>query len=454
MNWKLRFFRLVPIVLVLLATTSQVMAQGPTGVELQPLNVGGSSVAATYLAAADPAVTAPPPGGLSAPSSSTSTTATRQWINGLIEEHQDYRSCFPFGPQILTGEYAGYWGTMDASYPKVGDVYYGHVVVAVIGSSCGGGADVAIKVLLPAHTSFYGTGGTVGVKCYFGPVGGTLSEVTSDPAAFCTQHPTDAGSGWWNMGLRIVANYKQFEMIFPIYSTQPLAGMAGIGTKLVAEVTESVDLTHLTAPYQWVTVGANPVTISYPNPSYAILNATDAKAFGILNAHYASGNVYFDIGDTTAYGYTSGPFAIDGTGDIWNVWAAWTGFTAGQTYHWRVRFVPDSGPIVNGADQSFVFTGVPTAQTYSLTTSASPSNGGTVTLSPPGGTYAPGTVVKATATANSGFKFSEWTLDGTPGGTANPLSVTMNNYRSVVANYAPTGTATINFHLYLPLLKR
>jgi hypothetical protein len=455
MNWKLRFFRLVPNFLVLLATTSQVMAQGPTGVEPQPLSIGGSSVTSPYPTAADPAMTAALAGQPSIGSSPTTASATRQWINGTMEEHYYYRSCFPEGSETLTSEYTGYWGTLDASYPKVGDVYYGHVVVGVVGSSCAGGADVAIKVQLPDNTAFFSSGGKVAVKCYYGNIGGTLSDVTADPSAGCTQTPTDAGLGWWDMSGRIVPNGKLFEMMFPIYSTQPLAGMAGTGTKLIAEVTESIATTFKTAPYQWVTVGANPVTISYPSPSYTILNATDAKTFGNLNAHYATGNVYFDIGETTAYEYGStAPFYVNGTSDTWSVWASWTGFTVGHNYFWRIRFVSTGGATYTGAIQSFVFTGVPTAQTYSLTTSASPSNGGTVSLAPPGGSYAPGTPVNVTATANAGFKFSEWTLDGTPGGTANPLSITMNKYRTVVANFMPTGNATINYHLYLPLLIR
>ncbi len=454
MNWELRFFRLVPIVLVLLATTSRVIAQGPTGVELQPLRIGGSSVAGPNSTAAEPTVTTALPGGPSIGSSPTSASATRQWINGTSTQHNYYRSCFPEGSQILTSEYTGYWGTLDISYPKVGDVYYGHVVVGVVGSSCAGGADVAIKVQLPDNTAFSSSGGTVAVKCYYGAIGGALGDVTADPSASCTQTPSPAGLGWWDMSGRVVANGHLFEMMFPIYSTKPLAGMAGTGTRLLAEVDETIALNYTTVPYQWVTVGANPVTISYPNPSYNIVSPTNAKTFGNLNAHYATGNVYFDIGDTTAYDAVSSAFYVNGTGDTWTVWQEWGGFTVGQTYHWRMRFVPSSGPTVNGADQSFVFTGVPTAQTYTLTTSASPSNGGTVTLSPPSGTYSPGTIVNATAAANSGFKFSGWSLDGAPGGMSNPLSVTMNNYHSVVANFSPTSSATINFHLYLPLAIR
>ena len=76
---------------------------------------------------------------------------------------------------------------------------------------------------------------------------------------------------------------------------------------------------------------------------------------------------------------------------------------------------------------------------YLLTTSATPSNQGTV--SPVSGTYYnSGTVVNLLATANSGYAFTGWT-----GNVANPSSasttVTMNAPQSVTANFAATTQA-------------
>src|SRR5689334_17056736 len=33
-----------------------------------------------------------------------------QWIDGTMQSHPYYRSCFPEGPQTLTSEYVGYYG--------------------------------------------------------------------------------------------------------------------------------------------------------------------------------------------------------------------------------------------------------------------------------------------------------------------------------------------------------
>jgi Divergent InlB B-repeat domain len=44
--------------------------------------------------------------------------------------------------------------------------------------------------------------------------------------------------------------------------------------------------------------------------------------------------------------------------------------------------------------------------------------------------------VTLTAIPGQGFVFTGWTIDGAPGGTANPLAVTMNAAHGVRANFA------------------
>jgi uncharacterized repeat protein (TIGR02543 family) len=77
---------------------------------------------------------------------------------------------------------------------------------------------------------------------------------------------------------------------------------------------------------------------------------------------------------------------------------------------------------------------------YTLTVAASPPGGGTVALSPSGGTYASGTVVTLTATAASGYAFDSWSGDAS--GATNPATVTMDANKSVTANFKPTITVT------------
>ncbi|MFM9051611.1 MAG: InlB B-repeat-containing protein, partial [Bacteroidota bacterium] len=69
---------------------------------------------------------------------------------------------------------------------------------------------------------------------------------------------------------------------------------------------------------------------------------------------------------------------------------------------------------------------------YTVTTSSSPTAGGTTTG---GGTYANGTNVTVTATANSGYSFSRWTENGTQVSTSASYSFTIGSNRNLVANF-------------------
>ena len=68
-------------------------------------------------------------------------------------------------------------------------------------------------------------------------------------------------------------------------------------------------------------------------------------------------------------------------------------------------------------------------RTYTLTATASPMVGGTITG---GGTYDSGTTVTVTASANTGYRFTNWSGDCSGTGTC---TVVMNRSRSVTANF-------------------
>jgi uncharacterized repeat protein (TIGR02543 family) len=79
-------------------------------------------------------------------------------------------------------------------------------------------------------------------------------------------------------------------------------------------------------------------------------------------------------------------------------------------------------------------------QCYTLTTSASPDNGGSVeadvapNCAADGTKYAAGTRVQLTANPAEGYSFAFWSGDA--GGSANPTTVTMGGDRSVTANFS------------------
>ncbi len=74
-----------------------------------------------------------------------------------------------------------------------------------------------------------------------------------------------------------------------------------------------------------------------------------------------------------------------------------------------------------------------TSQKYSLTVKVDPPGGGSVSLDPVGGTYDAGTIVKVSATAETGWKFVGWS-DGASG-SANPLTVTMTKNMEITATF-------------------
>jgi uncharacterized repeat protein (TIGR02543 family) len=77
----------------------------------------------------------------------------------------------------------------------------------------------------------------------------------------------------------------------------------------------------------------------------------------------------------------------------------------------------------------------PTTAMYTLTFAA--STGGGIGASPPGGTYAAGSLVTLTPQPMAGMLFTGWTVDGVFRGWANPLTVTMGGNHTVAAAFAP-----------------
>lgn len=76
---------------------------------------------------------------------------------------------------------------------------------------------------------------------------------------------------------------------------------------------------------------------------------------------------------------------------------------------------------------------------YTLTTATAGAGSGTVILTPPGGSYAYGTVVTLTATPNTGSLFSVWS--GSLSGSVNPTTLTLNGNKSVTATFTQSPPA-------------
>lgn len=78
------------------------------------------------------------------------------------------------------------------------------------------------------------------------------------------------------------------------------------------------------------------------------------------------------------------------------------------------------------------------AATYTLTVNI--TGGGSVTLDPAGGVYAPSTSVDLTANADPGWIFDHWEDDLS--GSTNPETITMDSDKTVTAVFILTGSAS------------
>jgi uncharacterized repeat protein (TIGR02543 family) len=82
---------------------------------------------------------------------------------------------------------------------------------------------------------------------------------------------------------------------------------------------------------------------------------------------------------------------------------------------------------------------------YALTTTVSPSAGGSIGRSPDASSYAPGTVVTLTASPVAGYVFTGWS--GALSGTKNPATVTMDANKKVTASFAAKAKRVIQLKI-------
>jgi pectin methylesterase-like acyl-CoA thioesterase len=87
--------------------------------------------------------------------------------------------------------------------------------------------------------------------------------------------------------------------------------------------------------------------------------------------------------------------------------------------------------------------------TYTLTTSASPENAGTVTNFPIGTTFDSGTEIALTAQRNFGYQFKEWRNgdDDSVISTANPANITLTSDMNVKAVFEPINTYSLHVNI-------
>ncbi|HXI22606.1 MAG TPA: Calx-beta domain-containing protein [Pyrinomonadaceae bacterium] len=108
----------------------------------------------------------------------------------------------------------------------------------------------------------------------------------------------------------------------------------------------------------------------------------------------------------------------------------------GNQYRWNMSSHNSAGYGTPNVSRNYFYVSLP-AQNYTITVSASPSVGGTVSGN---GTFAAGSSRTVTATANSGYTFVNWTENGGVVSTSASYTFTLNSNRTLVANFSQNQT--------------
>jgi uncharacterized repeat protein (TIGR02543 family) len=360
-------------------------------------------------------------------------SAAQKWLDGGMQT-TSHLNCISGSIEMLSDELIGYWGDDQATWPAVGDVFYTRVMMANVGNVCSGYYAAHMELILPAGTAL-AIDAANPIRCY--------ANRFSDPPGAANNCPTSLSVGSYGYNLDSTAGPWALPMGWmiqvwvPIYSTKKMSGIAT--NDYLQAYTKAIDGSGNPTDVvkQGLFVADNLPTVAYGTPSSTKVSDVAAHSEAYVWNHYVGGNAWFDLGTTTAYGYTDSPVPISSSANGYIVYDDWNpGLLApSTTYHWRVRFVDATGLIYNGVDQTFTTASGPVGTQYGFT--VSPPQNGTVALSPSGGSYSPGTVVDATATPAAGYDFTGWKLDGSGMGTTNPLSVTMNGDHHLEATFTP-----------------
>ena len=174
------------------------------------------------------------------------------------------------------------------------------------------------------------------------------------------------------------------------------------------------------------------VTMTYPssqNPNSPTVSSTANITLQATGADTESGLAY---NQPFTYWYAT---YINGS------WTSWTELGTGDSskpvqilsantvYAWYVDVYDNSGN--STASSVYYFEYVPQ---YPISTSSSPSNGGTTSG---GGTYNSGSTATVCASPNSCYTFANWTENGSVVSSSSCYSFTVSGNRSLVANFNP-----------------
>ena len=193
--------------------------------------------------------------------------------------------------------------------------------------------------------------------------------------------------------------------------------------------------------------------VATPNVGYTFTNwtegssvlSTDASySFDVTNDHTLQANFTINTYTITVAANPTGYGTVTG-GGTYNYGTEVTLTATANTGYSFVNWTLN-GNVVSGED-NYTITVTDNANyvanfeinNYTISATANPEEGGTVTG---GGTYTYGANVTVTATANTGYTFTNWTENGTEVSTSASYTFTANSDRNLVANFGRGGTTS------------
>ena len=233
----------------------------------------------------------------------------------------------------------------------------------------------------------------------------------------------------------LVANFSLLNYTISV-SPNPAAGGSSSGGGTYTHGTSVTVTAYPATGYQFVnwTESGTAVSASISYNFTATSNRILVANFSIINYTISTSSNPAAGGTTTGggnygHGGTATVTATPATGYLFSNWTE-----GGTVVSTNVNF-------------TFTVTGNRTLVanfiliTYTISTSSSPTDGGTTGG---GGTYIPGTSVTLTATPASGFQFLNWTEAGAPVSTNQTYTFTVNTNRTLVASFQSITYITVN----------
>jgi hypothetical protein len=275
--------------------------------------------------------------------------AASGWIDGVAANTFAIHPVTGYGPQTLS--WIGYWGANDASSPRVGDVFYVHMVSGVIGVGDAPALNLGFDGTLAPDVDFMISPQNP-VHCYYYSPGGGYTDFTND-ASKCAQTPQPGfvGGTYFFGGLALPPG-ASWEVQVPIRVRRPKSGIAsGTAARIYNAQTTAIGAPSPLITHQDIFVA--PRVPEFGPATTAQITANGARTSSDVFTFWKAGQAFFDLGTTAGtYPYTSIALALPDNDIGFNVFTDWSGLNPSQVYHWRLRVVVD-GQTYLGPDQTF-----------------------------------------------------------------------------------------------------